>query len=596
MRGDQSTGASYNELIRAGRKIDSSSFVQQVRLAILSDAATQQMAALLKAQFSLDGIGATIFEGAFDAMEIETFDAKSALYAFQPDVIVIANSVQAFRHNWYRSGENSIVFARSASGRIQAIWAAIRAHSNAAIIQFNLAAPYERLFGNYDFKPAEWSLAAAAVEWNRQVTEAARLQSDVLLCDVDAIAGWVGRRRWFDERLWNIAKTFCAPEAMPQVTRAVTKIVASKMGRGVKCVVVDLDNTLWGGVVGDDGPHGVVISSHGDGEAFWNLQHFLLRLKKRGVLLAAVSKNNFDIALEPFRSNSEMVLKREDFTVFIANWENKADNIRAVAEKINIGLDSLVFLDDNPFERGLVRKRLPEVTTPDLPEDPGDYVKALCELNLFETTSFSNEDLLRADLYNEEAGRRELQSSFTNIDDYLQSLEMTIELERFTPKHIGRISQLIQRSNQFNLTTRRHKETDCERMMNDSSNWLPLYASLRDRFGDYGLISVAILRLAKGEIEITDWLMSCRALTRGVEEHIMNHVVDVARSKGARRIVGEYIPTAKNGMVREFFARFGFTMESDEAGRTRWTLDPGVYTPRKTWIAPASEMAWTASQ
>lgn len=587
---------SYIDLVRIGRTADPAAFAQRVRIAILSDAATQQLAQLLKAHFSLEGIGAEVFEGAFDSMEIETYDANSALYAFKPDFVLVANSIQAFRHNWYRARENSLDFARAAANRIQSIWAAVRAHSTASIIQFNLAAPYERLFGNYDWRASEWSLAAAAAEWNRQIAEAARSNSNVLLCDIDVIASWVGRSRWFDERLWNMAKTFCAPEVMPEVTRAVTKIALSKMGRGVKCVVVDLDNTLWGGVVGDDGPHGIVVSSHGDGESFWNFQQFLLRLKNRGILLAAVSKNNLENALEPFRVNSEMVLKREDFTVFIANWENKADNIRAVAEKINIGLDSLVFLDDNPFERGLVRERLPEVNTPDLPEEPADYVRALCELNLFETTSFSSEDLARADLYNEEASRRELQSSFTNIDDYLESLEMKIELERFAPRHIPRIAQLIQRSNQFNLCTRRHKEADCERMMNDETNWLPLSASLKDRFGDYGLISIVILRLGQPDVEIEDWLMSCRVLTRGVEEYIMNHMVEVARARGAARIVGQYIPTSKNGMVKDFYSRFGFELESEDAGRTRWTLDPARYQPRKTWIQSIGEMAWTASQ
>jgi FkbH-like protein len=270
------------------------------------------------------------------------------------------------------------------------------------------------------------------------------------------------------------------------------------------------------------------------------------------------------------------------------NWENKADNIRRIRDTLEIGFDSMVFLDDNPFERNLVREFLPEVIVPDLPEDPADYVRAISELNLFETSSFSAEDVARSELYKQEADRRELQGSFSNIDDFLKSLDMKMEVARFDRPRLPRIVQLLQRSNQFNLTTHRYNEGECERMMQDSE-FIPLYASLSDRLGDHGLISIVILRVKPDELEIRDWLMSCRVLARGVEHGLMTRVVSLAREKGLRKITGEYIPTAKNAMVKEFYAQFGFERVAEKDGHSYWQLDPEAYQPRTVYITVYKE-------
>jgi FkbH-like protein len=335
--------------------------------------------------------------------------------------------------------------------------------------------------------------------------------------DVDSVASWIGRRFWFDNRLWDMAKTFAAPEHLPAVAKNIVDIVMSTRGRAVKCVVVDLDNTLWGGVIGDDGVDGIVLNAHGDGEAYFRLQLFLKELLKRGILLAVASKNEMSNALLPFEKHPDMVLKREDITVFMADWNDKAGNIRKIRDILNIGLDSMVFLDDNPFERDLVRGVLPEVIVPELPEDPADYVRAICEMNLFETSAFSQEDLKRNEMYRVESERRQAQAEFANAGDFLRSLDMRIVVARFDPFHLPRIAQLIQRSNQFNLTTRRRTEADCEALMNDRGV-TPLYVKLSDRMGDHGLIGVVILEPDGETLAIRDWLMSCRVLARGVEQ------------------------------------------------------------------------------
>jgi FkbH-like protein len=575
----------YSRLVRKSRRLDAAAATTTVRVAILSDAASQQFVPLLRVLFHENGVNAELYEGAFDALEIEALNPASGLYAFRPDAIVLATCTQALRERYYAHGFHSPDgdgFAEAAGQRLRQIWDAIAKVSAARIVQCNYVLPYERLFGNYDLKvPKTFYSAAGAL--NARIAELARERGNVLLCDVEGVASYIGRKHWYDDRLWNMAKAFCRLDYLPLVAEALVEIVLAAMGRVVKCVILDLDNTLWGGVVGDDGPLGISIGPHGDGEAFYHFQQYLYWLKQRGILLAVCSKNGMENALSPFAQNPGMVLNREDITVFVANWENKADNIRSIRETLGIGFDSMVFLDDNAFERNLVRELLPEVVVPELPEDPADYVRALNELNLFEASSFSAEDAARGEMYRQEAERRELKGASSNIDEFLKSLGMTMVARRFEPEKIPRIAQLIQRSNQFNLTTHRYSEGDCERMMLDQ-RWIPLYASLRDRLGDHGLISIVILGLEAEALAITDWLMSCRVLARGVEQHLMNKVVRIAREEGLAAITGEYIPTAKNGMVKEFFTQFGFEKVAEADGRSRWRLDVAAYQPRAVYI------------
>lgn len=571
----------YRRLVRLAKTLPGEGLKQTTRVAILSDAASQQFVPLLKALFAENGVNAQVYEGAFDALEMEVFNPTSGLYDFKPDIVVLANCTQALRSRYYQHGGAG--FLETATERMLRLWDALRTNSSARVIQCNYPLPFDRQFGNYDLKVPQ-SLYGTVAALNANIAGCARERNHVLVCDVESIASYVGRKHWYDDRLWNMTKAFCQLEYLPLVAQALVEIVLSTMGRIVKCVILDLDNTLWGGVVGDDGALGIAVGAHGDGEAFYHFQSYLLSLKNRGILLAVCSKNNHDNAVQPFLENPDMVLKRDDITVFVANWDNKADNIRKIRDTLEIGLDSMVFLDDNPFERNLVREFLPDVIVPELPEDPADYVRAVSELNLFETTSFSAEDVARSGLYKQEADRRELQSTYSNIDDYLKSLDMKIEVARFDKPKIARIAQLIQRSNQFNLTTHRHSEAECERMMLDQEFCLPLYGSLSDRFGDHGLISIVILNVKPDVLEIGDWLMSCRVLARGVEHYMMTRVVAFAKEKGLPLITGEYIPSPKNAMVKDFFTQFGFEKAGEQDGRTQWHLDPAAYQPRTVYI------------
>jgi len=587
MRNTRLRDLDYATLMRISRHLDPKEATQSIRLALLSDAATQQLARLLRALFHQNQVNATIYEAPFDGVQLQAIDSESGLYQSQPDLLVILNAVQALRARFERRDRDAGSFFEAEVQRIKGVWDAIQSRSKATLIQSNFVMPYERHFGNFDQKVPD-SFSSGVASLNHQIKALAQERPGVLIVDVDSIASWVGRRQWFDDRFWDLAKSLCAPENLPAIASNIVDIALSVRGRIVKCVVLDLDNTLWGGVIGDQGVEGIVLNSHGDGECFWRFQAYLKELRRRGILLAVCSKNEMSNAVLAFDTHPDMLLKRSDIAVFLANWDDKAQNIQRIREVLNIGFDSMVFLDDNPFERNLVRGLLPDVIVPELPEDPADYVRAISELNLFETASLSAEDLQRTELYRAEAERRSEQAAYANAEDFLRSLDMSIVVARFDAFHIPRIAQLIQRSNQFNLTTHRHTEHECEEMMKDPGV-VPLYAALRDRLGDHGLIGIVVLKPQGDDLVILDWLMSCRVLARGVEQYLMNWVIEEARARNLKKVIGEYIRTAKNQMVANFFSPFGFKQTSGDAAHSYWELYVNSYKASETFISPAAE-------
>jgi FkbH-like protein len=577
----------YSSLIKASKRLNFAAHSQEIKVALLSDASTQRFVPLLRTLFSEKGFHASVYEGAFDAIQLETVSAESALYQFAPNLIAVFNAVQALRTRFFTRRGDATAFFEEEIRRIVSVWEAIRQRCAATIIQSNFVMPYERYFGNFDQKVKD-SFTSIVARLNARIAEEACSYSSVLINDVESIASWTGRCHWFDDRFWDLAKSFCSVDCLPAVAQNIVDIGLCVRGRTVKCVVLDLDNTLWGGVIGDDGLDGIILSAHGEGECFWRFQSYLKELRKRGILLAVCSKNDMNNALLPFDKHPDMVLRREDITVFVANWKDKAENIRDISETLNIGVDSMVFLDDNPFERKLVSGILPQVIVPELPEDAADYVSALSALNLFETVSFSAEDLNRAELYRVEAERKRVQGSFADAAEFLKSIDMRIHVARFDSFHLPRIAQLVQRSNQFNLTTHRYTEAECEALMNDPEV-LPLYARLSDRLGDHGLISLVVVEAIGEELVIRDWLMSCRVLARGVEQYLMNLVFEEAGKRGLIAVRGEYIKTAKNQMVEDFFPRFGFKAAGGDTSRTHWTLDIDNYKPHETFISAVEE-------
>jgi FkbH-like protein len=434
-----------------------------------------------------------------------------------------------------------------------------------------LASPVEQAFGSLDYA-IDGTMRQLVDATNRAIAQSLPGSTDLLL-DVARLAETVGLGEWHDERLWNMAKLPFASAFLPLYADHVCRLVAALRGRSRKCLVLDLDNTVWGGVVGDDGVEGIVIGQ-GDatGEAHLQVQRTALMLRARGVVLAVSSKNNDDTAREPFRRHPEMLLREEHIAVFQANWNDKATNLQAIAAELSLGIDSLVFLDDNPVERALVRRMLPDVAVPELPDDPALYARTLLAAGYFEAIAFSAEDRARAGFYQDNARRATLAKQTGDLGAYLASLEMRLTLQPFDATGRSRIAQLINKSNQFNLTTRRYTEAEVAALQDDASAFT-LQLRLQDTFGDNGMISVLICRREGDDWDIDTWLMSCRVLGRQVEQAVLQELGAQARLRGIRQLRGRYLPTEKNQLVEDHYAKLGFALARRwDDGRTDWVL------------------------
>jgi len=449
------------------------------------------------------------------------------------------------------------------------LWRRARERFSAQVIQQTLVPLDPPLFGSFEaLVPAA---PFAVIERLNTALRAAALEDGVLLLDL----AWQARGLDHAEGLadpvrWHQGKQLISPMLSPFYGDLVARICAAAAGLSRKCLVLDLDNTVWGGVIGDDGIEGVKLGEgSATGEAFLAVQKYAAQLGRRGVILAVCSKNDLEVAEHAFANHPEMALKRSDIACFVANWQNKADNLRHIAKSLNIGVDSLVFVDDNPAERAIVRRELPEVAVPELPEDAANYVPAVAAAGYFEAASFTADDAARAKSYALNAERAALMEQATDMEGYLQSLEMVMTVTGVGAGELPRVTQLTNKTNQFNLTTRRYTEPEVEKLAADPAG-VAMALRLADKFGDNGLISVVIARpdpaLPEGELLIDTWLMSCRVLGRQVEQATLAVLSEAARARGARALIGEYRPTAKNGMVAEHFPRLGFSAHEPPPG------------------------------
>jgi FkbH-like protein len=419
---------------------------------------------------------------------------------------------------------------------------------------------------------------------NYQLMQLAATHPNLFVVDLAALQSKFGRDTLFAPNVYVSTEMILSIDALPYVASRVIDVVAAIKGQFKKCLILDLDNTLWGGVIGDDGLEGIQLGHGlGIGKAFTEFQMWVKKLKQRGIILCVASKNNEDTAKEPFLHHPDMILRLDDIAVFQANWETKVDNIRTIQRILNIGFDSMVFLDDNPFERSMVRDNIPGITVPELPEDPGLYLEYLYSLNLFETASYSQADKDRTKQYQVEAQRVSLAKTFHNEADFLKSLAMVSTVEGFTKFNTPRVAQLSQRSNQFNLRTVRYTEEDIARLAADPTV-IDLSFTLEDKFGDNGLIAVIIMRPQDADTLFVDtWFMSCRVLKRGMENFTLNTMVRRARAAGYKRIVGEYLPTPKNKMVEPHYPGLGFT-PIEGAPTAQYVLNLEEYQDRECYI------------
>lgn len=550
--------------------------LRKAKVALLADTASQFIHVAVKGYGVELGFDLDIYEADYNQIESQVYNPSSELYAFAPEHVIIINSSEHLLKDFYKR-VNRVDFAEEVLTKTDALYQHLASRLSAKVIISNYVEINDSVFGNYANK-TDSSFLYQLRKINLALMDVARNHKGLFVADLAALASYAGYQNTFDHKMYINADMVFGIDFLPLLAQNVVQIISAAAGSFKKCLILDLDNTTWGGIIGDDGMEGIQVGYLGIGKAFTELQLWCKELKRRGIILAVCSKNTEAIAIEPFTNHPDMVLKLDDIALFVANWENKVDNIRHIQSVLNIGFDSMVFLDDNPFEREMVKLGIPDVTVPDLPEDPAEYVSYLRTLNLFETASFTEEDEQRTAQYQQEAKRVVLQNSFNNEQDFLKSLEMTSAIKAFDQFNIPRVSQLTLRSNQFNLRTVRYAEDEV-RAISQSDEYTGLSLTLADKFGDHGLIAVVILKQQNETYFIDTWVMSCRVLKRGMENFTLNTIVDAARSKGISKLVGEYLPTKKNGLVKDHYQNLGFVAIGD-----LWELDINTYTHREAFI------------
>jgi len=544
---------SFKEL-KSNLKKDNSKFPVK-KVALLSDVATQFLAVALKGMGYERNYGIDLFEAEFNQVERQVMDPTSDLYQFAPDYTVVFQSTHKLLEKYsLMPPEAQATLADERLDFVQLMCQSV----SGRVVYYNYPEIEDTVFGSYANKVAS-SFTYQLRKLNFELMNLAQKIPNLFICDIAGLQNKFGRDYMFDSNIYVSTEMVLSLDALPYVASRTLDVIGAIEGKFKKCLILDLDNTTWGGIVGDDGWENIQVGHGlGIGKAFSEFQQWVKKLKHRGIIIAVCSKNDEDKAREPFEKNPEMVLKIDDIAVFVANWNNKADNIRHIQSILNIGFDSMVFLDDNPFERNLVRENLPDVTVPELPEDPGEYLEYIYSLNLFETASYSTADADRTLQYQVESKRASLMQSFTNEADFLKSLGMVSEVKGFDSFNTVRVAQLSQRSNQFNLRTVRYTQADIESLGQDEE-YATFSFTLADKFGDNGLICVIILKKLDTETLFVDtWFMSCRVLKRGMEDFTLHTIVEYARENGYKRIIGEYLPTAKNQMVEEHYPKLGF--------------------------------------
>jgi FkbH-like protein len=566
-----------------------------VRLAVLGSSTVDHLLPAIRVGGLRHRFWIETYRGPYGQYRQELLGGQSALSAFSPEVILLSATAAEVLGPVPLSASRAEADAAldRAVAEIQELWQRAGERFGATVIQQSLLDVSEPVFGSFD-RLVPGAPARLVARLNDRLADAASA-SGVLWLDVSRAAAQDGLDVWFDAGQWRHAKIEIAVGAAPRYGELVARVIAARRGQSRKCLVLDLDNTLWGGVLGDDGPDGILLGEgSATGEAHLALQRYAKTLSERGVILAVCSRNDPGIVESVFREHPEMALRPGDIAAFAVNWNDKVANLEWIAEELNIGLDSMVFVDDNPFERARVREGLPMVAVPELPDDPSAFVRTLARAGYFEAVGFTAEDRDRTAHYAANLERQRLRGASTSVEDFLRGLNMTVSFGPVSAIEMNRAAQLINKTNQFNTAGRRYS-IDELRAFCDTPGNVALQFRLADRFGDNGLVSVVLLRRQPGEgtcLDVDCWVMSCRVFGRQLEQEVMNLVVEAAARAGIVGLTADYVPTARNGVIGSLFADLGFSLrETTDAGISRWRLEVGEYVPRQTSIAREAQPA-----
>lgn len=557
----------------------------ELKIAVLSSYTIRPIRDMLEFELLKNGFQAEIKYGEYNQYMQELLDPTSFVYGFKPDIVILALDTETFLE------KSQFTYLDMTEGAMQELLrqkreyllTAIRhvgSQLSAKIILTNLEVPTYAPEGIRDATRQDGYRYLIA-EFNHALAKECCREKNVVILDFEKLAGHVGKKQLTDKKYFYLGKCYLGKEIIPLFCQEIIHILNASYGRTKKCLILDLDNTLWGGVVGEEGPLGITLGGDGVGAIYQEVQKIVRNLYKRGVVLAIASKNNIEDVLPVFEQNKNMIVQKEWFASMKINWKEKTDNILEIAQELNLGLDSFVFLDDNPVERGAVKQRLPMVLVPDFPEDISELPELLMHLHCFSLLDVTEEDKRRNEMYAQEKKRAEVQKTFANVTEYLYDLQTRIEVKKDSEEDIERITQLINKTNQFNLCTHRYsKEEVIEKIR--APNQHVFSAKVWDKFGELGLTVICIIYEKEDALEIIDFLMSCRVMNRGIEKEFLRTIVAMLPKK--KCVVGKYVPTKKNEPVKEFYEKVGFVKEKEENGSKEYSYDYTQPLEAAAWI------------
>ena len=553
------------------------------KIAILGGNTTNEVKLNLELFLLKEGIKPIFYESEYNKYYEDALFSQELL-EFKPDIVYVYSTIKnikKFPSIIFEKKQNEELFTYE-SKKLEMIWESLFSKLSCVVIQNNFELPQTRIIGNSSFY-----LDGGNIDFinklNLFISEATKKYNNLYINDINYLSSLIGLEKWYDNELWFNYKYAVSFEGITYIAHSVASIIKSIYGKNKKAIALDLDNTLWGGVIGDDGVNGIKIGSEtAIGEAYEDFQKYIKNLKDIGIILTIDSKNDLENALEGL-SHPSMILHKDDFFTIKSNWNLKSNNILESAREINIGEDSFVFIDDNPVERELIRSQLQNVAVPEIGDKIELFKNFIDGNNYFEIISLSKEDLERAKYYQDNQNREKEQQNYSNYSDYLKSLNMIAEIDEAKEIYLERIHQLINKTNQFNLTTKRYTKSEVEKIYKDP-NYILLYGKLKDKFGDNGLISIIIGKQVGDVLEIPLWIMSCRVLKRDMEIAMLNELVDLAKKRGIKKLRGTYIPSKKNSMVKDHYKNLGFKFEKEENNIFTWVLEITDYQPKECMI------------
>jgi len=548
--------------------------MNEVRIAVLGSFNIDLLPRYLGPELEQVGLNPEFYTGGFAQYQQETLNENSGYFGFDPDITILFLEGQDLfqdlcRHPLDYTEEIALERAHQELQNVESIIHRISQKIPGCTVFLNNTVPPSTALGSLDGN-SDYSVKAAFRAYNVGIERLAKDLPTLFIVDYESLVNRVGRDNWSDERMWYLAKMPLNGNALGHSATLFASYIKALKGLTKKCLVVDLDNTLWGGIIGEDGIDGIELGTDGTGLAYRDFQNEILNLSKRGIILAVSSKNNQEEAFEALENHPDMVLRTKYFASMKIDWRDKAVHLREIADELNIGLDSFVFLDDSSFERSLIESQLPEVTVVNLPEDPSLYRRTLLQLDVFDTLTITEEDQKRGQLYREQTLRVKLSQNSSSLEEFYESLGMEAVVKTADSFAIPRIAQLTQKTNQFNLTTRRYTESEIQSISNTAEHDV-YYLQLLDKFGDNGIVGVAVVETKESTCTIDAFLLSCRAMGRTVETAFLGHILEEAKKAGATRVCGKYFPTKKNSVVKDFYEQHGFEKIPEAADS--WRLD-----------------------